>query len=63
MQGMMKTGMAEAIAKSMLAANPKYLESFLSTIDTKYGSMKQFLETEMELTPEKIAQLKSHYLQ
>lgn len=62
-QGMIKTGMAEATIKSMLAANPKYIETFLNTIDTYYGSMKQFLETEMELTPEKIAQLKKHYLQ
>lgn len=60
---MAQRGMDSSALKPMLAADPKYLEYFLNTIDSYYGSMKKFLETEMELTPEKITQLKMHYLQ
>jgi protein-tyrosine phosphatase len=63
MQGMAKTGMSETSLKSMLAANPKYIETFLNTIVTKYGSMNNFLKQEMEMDDEKIAKLKELYLE
>lgn len=46
----------------ILAADPVYLNKFLTTIDQKYGSMDQFLATEMDLTPEKLATLRAKYL-
>jgi protein-tyrosine phosphatase len=63
MQAMAKTGMSEASLKSMLAANPKYIETFLQTIDAKYGSMDNFLTKELELDAEKIGKLKGLYLE
>ena len=63
MQAMAKSGMAESSLKSMLAANPKYIETFLQTIDTKYGSMDNFLRKELELDRAKIERLKSLYLE
>ena len=60
---MMKQGGTDSaqIAK-LLAADPAYLESFFASIDQKYGSMDQFLTTEMELTPDKLATLRTKYL-
>jgi protein-tyrosine phosphatase len=63
MQAMAKTGMAESSLKAMLAANPKYIETFLQTIDAKYGSMDNFLTEELELDAEKIGWLKDLYLE
>jgi protein-tyrosine phosphatase len=63
MQAMAKTGMPESSLKSMLAANPKYIETFLSTIDSKYSSMDKFLKEELELDATKIAKLKDLYLE
>jgi protein-tyrosine phosphatase len=61
-QAMAKSGMAESALKSMLAANPEYIKTFLNTIDTKYGSMDNFLTKELELDADKIAKLKNLYL-
>jgi protein-tyrosine phosphatase len=63
MQAMAKTGMSESSLKSMLAANPKYIETFLQTIDSKYGSMENFLTKELELDAQKIGRLKGLYLE
>lgn len=60
---MMKGGNASAQMAKMLAADPAYLSSFFKAIDQKYGSMDNFLKTEMELTPTKLATLRSKYLQ
>jgi protein-tyrosine phosphatase len=47
----------------MMAADPAYLNQFFAAIDQQYGSMSRFLETELELSPEKIAALRSKFLQ
>ena len=62
-QAMTKQGMDEKTVKSMLAANPAYLQSAFDAIDKQYGSMDKFLVQEMELTPEKLAQLRTKYVQ
>jgi protein-tyrosine phosphatase len=61
--GMAQRGMDSSALKPMLAADPKYLEYFLNTIDSHYGSMDTFLKAEMELDAEKIAKLKGLYLE
>ncbi|MVM29226.1 protein-tyrosine-phosphatase [Spirosoma sp. HMF4905] len=62
-QSMTKQGMDEKAVKSMLAANPAYLQSAFDAIDRQYGSMDKFLTQEMELTPAKLAQLRNKYVQ
>jgi protein-tyrosine phosphatase len=62
-QTMAKSGMSEKEAKAMLAANPQYIETFLQTIDSKYGSMDKFLEYELELDKAKLTKLRSMYLE
>jgi protein-tyrosine phosphatase len=61
--GMAQRGMDSSALKPMLAADPKYLEYFLNTIDSHYGSMDNFLKVEMELDTEKIEKLKHLYLE
>jgi len=61
-QGMLKSGMSEIAAKNMLAANPAYIRFFLDAIDKKFGSMEQFLNTEMELTSVKRKILSEKFL-
>lgn len=61
--GMAQRGLDSAALKPMLAADPKYLEYFFNTIDSKYGSMDNFLKVEMELDAEKIAKLKGLYVE
>lgn len=63
LQQMKQAGVSEAIMKPMLAANPAYLEQTFAAINAKYGSMDTFLAQEMELTPDKLAQLRSMYVQ
>jgi protein-tyrosine phosphatase len=46
----------------LMAADPAYLNQFFAAIDQKYGSMNNFLETEMELSPTRIAALLSKFL-
>ena len=58
-----KMGISEETLKPMLAANPAYLQSTFDTIDKTYGSMDSFLAKEMELTPDKLAQLREKYVQ
>ncbi|QHV95836.1 tyrosine-protein phosphatase [Spirosoma endbachense] len=62
-QSMTKQGMDEKTVKSMLAANPSYLQNTFDAIDRQYGSMDKFLAQEMELTPKKLTQLRSAYVQ
>ncbi len=63
MAQMKQMGVSEETIKPMLAANPLYLQKTFDTIDAKYGSMDNFLATEMELTPAKLAALRAKYLQ
>ena len=60
---MAQGGTDAAQMAKMLAANPAYLENTFQAINTKYGSMADFLKTEMELTPEKLSALRDKYLQ
>lgn len=46
----------------MMAADPAYLDTFFASISQKYGSMDNFLATEMELTPDKLSDLRRKYL-
>lgn len=62
-QMMQQGGAGNAQMARMLAADPAYLTQFFTTIDRKYGSMNSFLTTEMELTPEKVATLRTKFLQ
>ncbi|GAB3220998.1 tyrosine-protein phosphatase [Spirosoma arcticum] len=62
-QMMQQGGAGNAQMAKMLAADPAYLTNFFTTIDQKYGSMTNFLTTEMELTPEKLTTLRTKYLQ
>ena len=60
---MVAGGADEKTVKSMLAANPDYLQNTFAAIDQKYGSIDKFLTQEMELTPEKLAALRVKYVQ
>jgi protein-tyrosine phosphatase len=60
---MAQRGMDSSALKPMLAADPKYLESFFKAIDSKYGSMDNFLKNELLLDAEKTAKLKQLYLE
>lgn len=62
-QMMIQRGMSAKVASSMLAANPKYIETFFQTIDTKYGSMDNFLKNELALDTKKTTKLKRLYLE
>ncbi|MFC0182215.1 protein-tyrosine phosphatase [Pseudarcicella hirudinis] len=55
-------GMDEKSVKALLGANPAYLENTFQAIEKQYGSMDKFLVTEMELTPEKLAALRTKYV-
>ena len=59
---MVANGADEKTVKSMLAANPAYLQNTFAAIDRQYGSMDKFLAQEMELTPEKLATLRAKYV-
>lgn len=61
-QAMTKQGMDEKTVKSMLAANPVYLQNTFASIDRQFGSMDTFLVQEMELTPDKLVSLRAKYI-
>lgn len=63
MQMMAKQGMDPKATQAMLAANPAYLHATFDAIDRQYGSMDNFLAQEMELTPDRLALLRTRYLQ
>jgi len=62
MKMMAQQGMPEDQLRPMMAANPVYLEQTFKAIDQTYGSMDKFLAQEMELTTEKLATLRTKYL-
>ncbi len=65
-QRMAQAGMsAEAVAavRPLLAANPAYLAGTFAAIDKQYGSVDKYLATEMGLTPQRRAALRTKYLQ
>ena len=55
-------GLPEGAARSMMAADPAYLKTAVVSITAKFGSIDKFLENEIELTPNKRAQLRSKFL-
>lgn len=57
-----KSGMTDAQLRKLIAMNPADLDKFFTAVNQKYGSMNNFLTTEMELTPEKIATMHAKYL-
>ena len=59
---MKQSGMNENSIKAMLAANPTYLAATFKTINDQYGSMDSFLTSQMGLTPDKLATLRTKYL-
>lgn len=59
---MVKSGMSESKAKALLGAKRIYIETFLNTIDRKFGSMELFFDSEMGINANQLAKLKSRYL-
>ena len=49
--------------KLLLGTDKEWADTVFDTIDTKYGSMVNFLQEELDVTPAKIDQLKQMYLQ
>lgn len=49
--------------KLLLGTDLEWANTVFDTIDTSYGSMDNYLQEKLGLTPEKIAQLKQMYLQ
>ncbi|MDD4844535.1 MAG: tyrosine-protein phosphatase [Anaerotignum sp.] len=47
----------------LMSVDQKWADTVFDTINTKYGSMDNFLQEELGLTPDKIDQLKGMYLQ
>lgn len=62
LQGMAQQGLNPEAARSLLDANPAYLESTFQAIDQKYGSMDRFLEKEMGLTARSRKALRDQFL-
>lgn len=48
--------------KLLLDVNQEWADTVFDTINTKYGSMDNFLQEKLDLTPDKIDQLKQMYL-
>jgi protein-tyrosine phosphatase len=55
-------GLPENAARSMMAANPEYLKTAFDSINKRYGSLDNFLESEMELTARERKALKRKFL-
>lgn len=49
--------------QSLFTVKESYIISVFNAIDSNFGSMKKFLEKQMNLTPEKINTLKEKYLE
>ena len=49
--------------KLLMGVDQKWADTVFDTINTKYGSMDNFLQEKLGLTPDKIDQLKNRYLQ
>jgi len=63
---MAQAGMStEAVAavRPLLAANPAYLAGTFAALDQQYGSVDNYLATELGLTPRRLATLRAKYLQ
>jgi protein-tyrosine phosphatase len=54
--------MSAAEMTKRIAMKPADLDKFFTAVNQKYGSMDNFLTTEMELTPAKMATLRAKYL-
>ena len=53
-QGIVHAGTSALVTNTILVANPSYIETFFQTIDTKYGSINNFLKIELVLDTEKL---------
>lgn len=49
--------------QALFAVKENYINSVFDTIESNFGSMKNFLEKEMNLTPERLNTLKEMYLE
>jgi protein-tyrosine phosphatase len=62
--GMMQFyGLSEAVALNMMAAREDYLKATFSAIRKKYGTMDNYLKTEMDLNDEKLMKLRCLYVE
>ncbi|MDJ1470305.1 tyrosine-protein phosphatase [Xanthocytophaga flava] len=61
-QAMVGQGLAEPVARTMMAAKKEYLLAAFDAIKKHYGSVDTFLVQEIGLTPEKRALLQSRFL-
>lgn len=57
-----KMNIDQVSVQKMLVADPEYIQLFFKTIDTTYGSMDNFLEKELDLSPTKMGKLKGLYV-
>jgi protein-tyrosine phosphatase len=62
LQRVKAAGVSEEAIKPLLAANPAYLESTFTTIESRYGSVDRYLTEVMGLTAEKKAALRAKFL-
>jgi protein-tyrosine phosphatase len=61
--GMKMMGINENVAKDMMAVKKQYLDATFDAIKKKYGSVDNFLKTQIGLTTAQIKTLKMKYLQ
>jgi protein-tyrosine phosphatase len=55
-------GLPENAARSMMAANPEYLKTAMDSINKQYGSLDNFLESEIGLSPTEKRKLRRKFL-
>ncbi|WP_316804253.1 tyrosine-protein phosphatase [Pedobacter nototheniae] len=60
-QGMVKMGIKEQVAKDLAGVKQEYLMATYNAILSKYGSLDAFLNTEMDLSDADIQQLRNKY--
>jgi protein-tyrosine phosphatase len=53
----------ETVAKNVMAANPEYLDATFSQIKKQYGSVDNYLKTQIGLTNDDIKKLKKKFLE
>jgi protein-tyrosine phosphatase len=61
-KAMVAQGIPESAARSMMAANPAYLKTAIDSINKQYGSLDNFLESEMGLTARERGILRRKFL-
>ncbi len=66
LQRLAQAGMSAAAVdavRPLLAANPAYLAATFAALDQQYGSVENYLASELGLTPKKVKALRVKYLQ